>query len=477
MWASQVFGATYYIDPTCTSSGDGTTTTCGTHGPFKTWAEVSWAAGNTYLQKGGTTAREEITVGASGRAGNLVTIGSYGTGKAIIDGAVPISSWTANDPVAGVYSTPAVTNSGILEDGKFLKCASDTSCRGGNWFWISGIKNYYKPTSGTPANHTVEYMRNAGIQLGDHHYITIDGLAFTKCRCGVTSSASDGSTNSYITITNCEFYNMPWGIVIFMGDLDGTSTNITITHNTFAYINNSIELGASGCVTGNSPNNFSSVEIAYNTITYGSQVYGADYVWHDRVGYYMWDDEGIGTQNIVNSSIHHNTISGHCNGIVHFVCTGDSAYNNDIYNNYVDVDGAALYMRPGTRSENAKAFYNNRIYYNVAIGRGDISLVAAGCAVGLFNVDSPVPIHNYFYNNTIIAKYVGIYGVGADYYTIKNNIFYALDLMGYGRYHIALPDSWSSIFVDYNLYYPGSNTFINPWAAQGRQKTWAEWKA
>ena len=37
---------------------------------FKTWAEGTWAAGNTYSQKGGTTYYGTITVGASGKAGN-----------------------------------------------------------------------------------------------------------------------------------------------------------------------------------------------------------------------------------------------------------------------------------------------------------------------------------------------------------------------------------------------------------------------
>jgi|GEM_PF-2224606 len=93
--------AMYYIDPTCSTSGDGTTTTCGDHGPFKTWAEVPWAAGNTYSQKGGTTAYEQITVGASGTAGYPITITSYGTGNAILNGGItiPADSWAANDPV------------------------------------------------------------------------------------------------------------------------------------------------------------------------------------------------------------------------------------------------------------------------------------------------------------------------------------------------------------------------------------------
>lgn len=72
---SLCWGASVYIDPTCPSSGNGTTTTCGANGPFKTWSEVSWASGNSYLQKKGTTARELVTIGASS-----VTLAAYGSG-------------------------------------------------------------------------------------------------------------------------------------------------------------------------------------------------------------------------------------------------------------------------------------------------------------------------------------------------------------------------------------------------------------
>ena len=124
MFASQAWATTYYVDPTCGSSGDGTTTTCGANGPFKTWAEVTWAAGNTYSQKGGTTTTARIVVGASGTSGNVITINSYGTGKAILNGAVTIAkeSWTADDPVSGVYSHPddEYYNWPLLENGVYL---------------------------------------------------------------------------------------------------------------------------------------------------------------------------------------------------------------------------------------------------------------------------------------------------------------------------------------------------------------------
>jgi parallel beta-helix repeat protein len=76
--------ATFYIDPTAAKAGTGTAA----H-PFNSWSQVSFAAGDTYLQKAGTTANGSITVTASGTAARPITIGAYGSGAApVINGVV-----------------------------------------------------------------------------------------------------------------------------------------------------------------------------------------------------------------------------------------------------------------------------------------------------------------------------------------------------------------------------------------------------
>lgn len=73
--------ATYYIDPTQASDGAGTESD-----PFNTWASVSWAAGNSYLQMSGTTWAGKLAVNASGTLGNEIYLGIYGgTERAVID--------------------------------------------------------------------------------------------------------------------------------------------------------------------------------------------------------------------------------------------------------------------------------------------------------------------------------------------------------------------------------------------------------
>lgn len=74
--------ATFYIDPSSATNGVGSEVD-----PFNSWGSVTWTAGNTYLQKAGTTHNGTITVGTSGTSGNRITIGAYGSGaRPIVQG-------------------------------------------------------------------------------------------------------------------------------------------------------------------------------------------------------------------------------------------------------------------------------------------------------------------------------------------------------------------------------------------------------
>ncbi len=457
LWASQACGATYYIDPTCSSTGDGTMQNCGAHGPFKTWAEVVWAPGNTYSQKGGSTFYGTITVGASGTAGNPITINSYGTGNANLYGGVviPAVSWTANDPVAGVYS---ITSYGhvTLEDSVFLMQASNSSCTDGNQYFASGYKNYYKPTSRTPADHIVEKPLNAGIELGTKSYITITGFTFCKYRTGISGTLTTSGTGNYnISITGNVFSNCEFGASLSTNNF--TSPNNVVSNNSFDSIFSSIELGVAAVDTGGT-GNFSGTTIANNTISHCSQVLGASYDWDiaDKTG---WDKEGIGTQNIISSRIYGNNETGHCRGIVTYVGNGSDGSNNNIYNNYIKTTLAPVILQP---SSPAPSFGNNNVYTNIFIGGGSDGW--NGAAV-LGNGATPSGIYNTFYNNTLIPDVNGIYVLG-DYYKIKNNIVYG----GVNYYAIM---AHPHVVFDYNLYY---NNTLNLWSLNGSSVYFPAWK-
>lgn len=469
-WVSQSSAATYYIDPTCSSSGDGTTTMCGKHGPFNTWAKMPWAAGNTYSQKGGTTAYEQIIVGASGSPGKVITINSYGTGKANLNGAIviPPISWKGPDG-SGVYRMPGFGYD-MLEDGVFLKWASTPGCLNGNYHYVWGgsSPNYYKPTKGTPADHVVEKIRNTGIQLGMNGYITITGFNFTKYVYGITGGSLKNKTaNSQITITDNAFSDMQFGVWInFNG---ATSHGNKITHNTFNYIMSSIEFQNQGDCKSHGIHD--SVDISNNTITHCSQIRGSNgaYSWSD-VNTAGWDEEGVGFQDLSNSNIHHNTISGHCRGIVLFTCAGDDSFNNNIYKNYISTDAEPLMFNPRTVNPPAHSFYNNNAYYNILIG-GRL-WYATGMYLG--NVPNPTAQYNKIYNNTILPAAIGIlFPEYADYYVIKNNIISGGKNSLIANTGISTP---LHIIYDYNLYQSGVEW--SSWLSNSKMVlNWAHWKA
>ena len=468
-WAVPAWAATYYVDPTCRTGGDGTTTTCGAHGPFKAWADVPWGAGNTYSQKGGTTAFEQITVGASGKPGKVITITSYGTGSANLNGSItiPPGSWKGPD-TNGVYSM-AGFGYNILEDGVFLKWASGPGCQNGNFHykWGSASPEYYKPTSGTPAGHTVEKVRTAGIQLGTHSHIAISGFTFTKYRYGITGNATKkGTTNNYITITDNSFTNLQFGVWINFNN--ATSQGISVRNNKFDYLFSSIELQNQGDCKSNGIHNL--VEISHNTITHCSQVSGVNgaYDW-SQVDTAGWDKEGIGFQDLSNSNVHHNSISGVCRGIVLFTCANDESFNNNFFRNYIKTDKEPLMFQPRFAEPPARSFYNNNAYHNILIG-GKAGFAAAIYAA---NVPNPVATYNNIYNNTLIPATNGIFfDKVADYYNIKNNI-----IAGGANYQIvqmgeAAPQHNT---FDHNLYVGKSWTTFK----QNNKKgfSWLQWKS
>jgi parallel beta-helix repeat protein len=64
--------ATIYIDPTAAGPGNGTLAS-----PYRSWTSVTWAPGNTYLQKRRTTYSGVLKLSASGTAAQPITLGAW----------------------------------------------------------------------------------------------------------------------------------------------------------------------------------------------------------------------------------------------------------------------------------------------------------------------------------------------------------------------------------------------------------------
>ena len=474
MLTSPAWGATFYIDSSCGSSGDGTTPTCGAQGPFKTAAEIKWVGGNSYLFKGGVNVStigmnphsSIITVGASGTAGNPITIGSYGTGQAILNGGITIntSSWVDNDPVAGVYSYTTPWGAQLLwEDSVPLKHASDKTCANGNW-WADGATIFYKPTTGTISDHVVETYHLVGVDTNNHNYITIDGLTFTKLYYGVANKIPSQINASHIIVNNCRFTNSQRGIfLVNNNDVDGS---IKISSSTFDYVGSSIMIGGFG-VSAN-------VDISYNTITHCSQVYGAiGYEWFDAMSVFT-DIEGIGVQNLTHSNIYKNKITGICRGIYPYASGAKTSHDVNIYQNYISTARVGLLFLPSFLTT---SYYNINAYYNVLENCGAIESMSRNSAVVISTINTPTGEWNNLSNNTIVGSPYGIFviprtGYTDMYWKIKNNIIYNT----INKHVYEVPNATpTNIVYDYNLYYPDKADAF--YTKIGSNETFAQWKA
>ncbi len=465
LWCGPLRAATYYIDPSCGSSGDGTTTNCSdtAHGPFKDWASVTWASGNTYSQNGGTTYQGTITVGTSN-----VILNTYGTGYATIDGGVAIApnSWSGPD-ANGVYSQPKF-NSPVLEDGIYLHnslVTAPTNPPSGQYseYWGNATE-YYHPSSGTPANHTVEKVANAGIELGLNSNVTIQGFSFTKVLYGIHSIPATNGAISNINIRNNMFSNIEFGI--WLAHKNADMSNITIENNSFDLCFDGVEIyDAPGSTSGNNLN----IRIDNNTFTHSSTVNspGNAYDW-DYVDMNGWDKEAIGIQDMSNSNIYKNRIWGHARGIEVYVAPGQVNNNNNYYQNYIVTSRAPICFQPNSA---ASSFGANHIYYNILIqvkgdtlgGMDDLNSPGSGSdadegyGVSVGNVASPTTIYNTIYNNVIYGTLAECLSVVGQYYDVENNIMFAAP----NAYAMA-PST--NIKFDYNLYYGaqwGDSFFLN----------------
>lgn len=63
---------TFYVDPSAAGPGNGSL-----GNPFRSWTSVTWAPGDTYLQKRGTTYSGVLRLSTGGTAAARITIGSY----------------------------------------------------------------------------------------------------------------------------------------------------------------------------------------------------------------------------------------------------------------------------------------------------------------------------------------------------------------------------------------------------------------
>lgn len=436
--------ATIYIDPTCNSNGDGTVgspcaTSRGAPGPRNTWVDVPWVAGNTYAGKGGTTADlTNLIVGASGTAGNPVTVTSYGNGRHVLNGngsyaiALINRSYITFDNVEvrsnaqhGIYfGNTAASSDLMIRDCYFTTIVSSAiqfgeSTPDTDFDNVTIINNRFERIGGSGIGNT---PINPGSRQNWNNF-TIVGNTFSNIGVSSANSAIDFllSAGTSATMTNLTIS----GNVISQTNIGETATpapairierspGATVPESRFSSVNvsnNTITTTDMGMITinnatapsrivGNVIYNLASnaaiavfysngVEISGNRIRNIAPLAVSGYI----------DGMGIDLENNVNLSVHGNTISGnlghssHMNsgqGIYTYNDSGSLVFSNLLISNKHGImsdAGVSATTFANNTIVNSKKYgiwaspfvsFVHRFINNIVTGSGEYGIFTAG---------------------------------------------------------------------------------------------------
>ncbi len=460
-------GATYYVDATGGNDESADPTNILT--PWKTISKInnsSFVAGDSILLKRGEIWFEQF-LWTSTSAGAVIKIGSYDTGdKPVLHAGTEVTSWT--DIGGGLYTkayagtplwlleTPTASDNG--SGSIVLPLASSAACADGNWYTDASTITY-KPTNGTPTDHKIyRSTRPACFQFysGTIGKITVENIIM------IGEGFYNGSAVSLsnIIIQDVNFKHSRQGIYLRTSNAGGVinSGPITIQRCTFDYVGTNLYL-----ISVNH-GNWDTVTITNNIITYSNKTTQGGTWGYDS------DRDGLSFQNLKNSLITRNEISGQCHsttgggGIVHWTSSGADATGNVIAYNYIhDIEGAGIVHGAGVTSTNAQ------IYYNIISNYGTSAYESPHGGIRINSAQTSGTLSTV-YNNTIYNGDVGIYlNSLTDYYVIKNNI--VSNCTYAARTNQA--NEGNNILSNNLYYHPTTLKF----SVSGVDKTLAEWQA
>ena len=475
--------ATWYFDST--GGNDTTGKANDTTHPFKTLSKLNslmtsgaFLAGDTAAFKKGSAWNESLNIPISGAAGNSITFTAYGSGASPLfydETKISGSGWS--DDGAGKYHLNLASSSctSLYEDGVFIPQATNSALTspssGPRWYFDSSSQTvYYAPSTGTPSNHILSRStRGSAFSTGINPlgYITLDGLSFHHVSNAIyltgSTSANVGGVN-YIAIQNCNFSDLREGIFLLERS-NNENKFITIRNNTFDYCGTNIYIATAA--TGVSNDN---IYIGYNKITHSNTT---------KCGVYFaqsGDADGISLQNLSNSTIEHNDISGvssRGNGITHWTdYTSTVNFNgNKIQYNYIhDVDGGGIDNDAATVNSSD---HSCNIIWNIITNFGRLPSSYAGIKVNSPQsaIDKSLIANNVIYNGQKGVNGLWLYS-GPDYYVVKNNIISTIT----GGGSLVRTD----VRLNHNEYsnndYDGGSTG-SPFDIGGSAQNWTQWQS
>lgn len=193
-------------------------------------------AGDTVAFKKGDSEFDQVFLGSADLTGGSglpanVTFTSYGAGAfmPVWDSAFFLTGW-GGGPDPTPYTKSASSCVWLFEDKVPLNLSASSACAEGvgYFYYDAGATTiYYRPTSGTPATHTVQKL-GAVTYARDLQGTTFDGIYFI---IGGPWATTNAVGHDYVTITNCKFRKGA-NIRIAFGNYFNAN-HITITNNDF----------------------------------------------------------------------------------------------------------------------------------------------------------------------------------------------------------------------------------------------------
>ncbi len=306
--------------------------------PWKTVAKVnrsSFSAGDSILFKKGETWRESLLPPSAGVAGNVITIGAYGSGaQPIISGADSVTSWAL---YSGTTYKAALTNRPRRvwhRSTELTHGAGPGSLTTNQFYWASSY--LYIKIGGNPTGQMIETTSRPYPLYVQKSYLTIDGLHFTKANEMNIISAKQKS--DHVTIQNCTVDYAGMSGIFLYGDT-ATIAYWTFYHNTVSN-NGTVLYNDHGIYVSHSSNNVFDGNLWEHNIGYAIQLQDNsnnntvknNYFHANKSGgIAIWDNTGstFPTENVVFANV--------SNGDVVGLMVGGSAttVNNIIVNNTI----------------------------------------------------------------------------------------------------------------------------------------------
>ena len=490
------WGQTYYMRADGVAA-KGAATACNatsTAMSITTHNATTFSPGDTiYLCGNGGDYKSTIRVPSSGSSGGgriTYTAAPGHTPVVDLSVVVPNTGWTSLG--GGIYQRSGYGRV-FWEDNVPLNSATTAACTDGNWFYAGGSNLLqYKPTSGTPSDHSLRAVWweigsvGVGIDLRERSYINISGITFNRSGYGIGHGNVIGSAAG--NVSNLSFYNNKFNQCLWaiwsQVNANYVESDVLIDKNTINYCNSGISAWTNSEESGTQSQYHTRYTITNNTISNMWSIVDGKTWTHAALQSDNWDHEGISFQDVQDSVISGNTIHVaddksfggvdrlHTRGIFLYFTNGTvPTSGNTITKNYITghyrpaifVDGAF-----GTGG----GVENNTFSYNVIRYDGTNSdHIAFMYYVTQNNLKTGM---NYFVNNVVYANGgMGLY-FASDYiagnWKIQNNIIHSPI-----RAASTNANDNAHVLFSNNIYDNVSDT--SGFQMMGGAITYAQWKA